>query len=102
MKDLLNLDGMVGQVEDIKEHIYSYSAILSQIIFAHRIRRGMTQQDLADAANVGLKTIYRAEGGSGNITNDKYEQIFFALGIDLKDFGRIFDEAVAKYQNGLE
>ncbi|MBP1969044.1 transcriptional regulator with XRE-family HTH domain [Virgibacillus natechei] len=39
------------------------SPVYAKVIFARRMGYGYSQQELAKKANIGLKTISRAEGG---------------------------------------
>lgn len=56
-----------------------------RIFFSYRIRGGFTQQQLADEAKVGVKTIHRIEGGSGGITDTTLEKVLRALDVDWED-----------------
>lgn len=49
-----------------------------------REQRGWTQEDLADASDVSLSTIHRAEEGA-NVRLDTLALIAQALGVDVSD-----------------
>lgn len=64
----------------------------SKIVFSVRIKKGLTQKQLASLANVSVKTIHRLESGSGGITDDTYSKVFEALDLTLKDVADFFRE----------
>ena len=51
-----------------------------------RKARGMTQAELAEAAELEVETISRLEGGTRGATVDSVNRIAQALGIGLKEF----------------
>lgn len=86
MKDLLNLDPTIEEMPDVKDTFYGMGAVFGKVIFSHRVSKGYTQQELAKRANVGVKTIHRAEGGTSNIGIETYESIFKALDIAPEEY----------------
>ena len=53
------------------------------IIAARRAHLSLSQQDLADMANVTAKTIYGIEQNTGNPTLKTLEKILSVLGLEL-------------------
>lgn len=70
---------------DMEARFYSIGAIFGKIILAHRIRKGLTQTELAEQAGFSPKTIHRVEGGNNNITMDTYTTLFNLLDVDLNE-----------------
>lgn len=91
---------LVKKSPQVEFNIFGYSALLGKIVFAHRIRAGLTQVQLAQLAGVGDKTIHRIEGGSSNVTNKSYESVFAVLKITSKELAEAFAEDAAKKANG--
>ena len=60
-------------------------ANLSRLVFALRIRNGMTQSELADKLNVEATVISRIEGSDKSVTIGMYEETFLALGMTYED-----------------
>lgn len=48
-----------------------------------RTRRGMTQQELADKASVGLNFVYQLEKNKQTVQLDKTNQVLRTLGYEL-------------------
>lgn len=74
---------------DLYDTFYSTAALYGKIIFARRMELGLTQKEIAESANVSLKTFSRAEGGSGNIGTATYDSIFKALGLTIADVAKL-------------
>lgn len=70
---------------DLKETLDGLSPVYAKIIFSRRIALGYSQRELADIANVGQKTISRAEGGFDNLSIETYNKIFHALKLSVRD-----------------
>lgn len=70
---------------DLKESLEGLSPVYAKIIFARRMQYGYSQQELAKKANIGLKTISRAEGGFDNLSTETYDKIFHALDLNVRD-----------------
>jgi transcriptional regulator with XRE-family HTH domain len=66
-------------MEDIK-------ALLGRRIRYLRNRRGMTQEELGDKANVNYKYLGAVERGERNPSTDNLARIAKALGLQLHDF----------------
>ncbi|SFA57081.1 Helix-turn-helix [Parageobacillus thermantarcticus] len=96
MRNLLDTSKIVETHPDLHEQFYGLGAILAQIIFRKRMEKNMTQQELAQKAGVGVKTISRVEGGSGNIEIKTYEKLFQALGLSNTEIGHIIVEIEEK------
>lgn len=86
MKNLLNLDHTIEEIPGVKDTFDGMGAMFGKVIFSHRVNKGYTQQELAKKANVGVKTIHRAEGGTSNIGIETYETIFKALSIKPEEY----------------
>ena len=59
----------------------------THIIIAIKERRedlGITQEHLAEVANVGLRTLKAIESGKGNPTLDTLQKLADVLGLELK------------------
>lgn len=74
----------------------------ADIVFSYRIRQKLTQQQLADKSDVGVKTIHRIEGGSGGVTINTLEKVLGALGIYYQDaLDYLNEQQKKKAQNDL-
>lgn len=99
MADLVKLtNDLIKKSPQLDVDAFWYSALMGKIVFAYRMRAGLTQSELADLANVGVKTIYRIEGGSGSNTNS-LESVFNVLKITRKELGEAVMEDAAKKIN---
>jgi len=99
MTDVLKwMDEMIEEHEVLKPSGNVISQSFSVLIFAFRLKAKLTQQELADNAGVTVKTIHRAEGGSGGITDKTYQKIFDALAITPEDMA----DALSKKSNAGE
>lgn len=70
---------------DLKESLDGLSPVYAKIIFYRRMACGYSQKELANLADIGLKTISRAEGGFDNLSTETYDKIFQALNLSIKD-----------------
>ena len=50
--------------------------LLGKLIFSHRIRNGVTQQQLSVKFDIPLDTIHKVERGQERLSGDTYEEIF--------------------------
>lgn len=64
----------------------NFSEELGRIIFAYRMKRGLTQSELATKAEVDPTVIYRIEGGS-NCSNEDFQKVVTALALTNKMIG---------------
>ncbi|GGP15565.1 helix-turn-helix transcriptional regulator [Oceanobacillus neutriphilus] len=89
-KDLLDMTTSLLKEghPDLKESLEGLSPIYAKIIFARRMQYGYTQEELANKANIGLKTISRAEGGFDNLSTVTYDKIFRSLDLSVKDIAQ--------------
>lgn len=78
-RNLLDKSGLLKKHPDLHDLFYSTAAINGKVIFTRRMEKGFTQSELAKKADVSLKTISKAEGGSGNLGIETYDKIFGAL-----------------------
>ena len=93
MADLVKLSAeLVSKSPQLDFDVLGFSAALGKIVFAYRIREGLTQSQLAELAELGLKTIHRIEGGSSGITSTTYEKVFDVLKITLNELAEAFTE----------
>lgn len=88
MRDFNELDNeliskmpQIAPIEPNSED-YTMSEGFADIVFSYRVRKGLTQQQLADMADVTPKTIHRIEGGNGGIKDKTYENVLKALNVD--------------------
>jgi y4mF family transcriptional regulator len=63
---------------------------IGTFIRKERQRRGLTQQQLADKANVGLNFVYQLEKNKQTVQLDKANQVLRSLGYEIGAF-RCFD-----------
>ncbi|TDQ39259.1 helix-turn-helix transcriptional regulator [Aureibacillus halotolerans] len=69
----------------------SMALVFGKLVFAKRIRENLSQVELAKRAGVGVKTIYRIEGGNDGITTKIYDKVFLVLGINFEDVAQFED-----------
>ena len=86
MKDFdeLNVE-LESAMPDLANNTDTMAESFSDIAFSYRVRQGLTQQQLADKAEVDVNTIHRIEGDSGSITDITYKKVFKALDLNWKD-----------------
>lgn len=65
-----------------KYNIMSMS--IQEVMKEHRKKLGITQQDLAEMAEVGISTIKQIESGKGNPSLGTVEKIMEVLGMEIK------------------
>lgn len=70
---------------DLKETLDGLSPVYAKIIFSRRIALGYSQKELARIADVGQKTLSRAEGGFDNLATETYNKIFQALRLSVRE-----------------
>lgn len=75
---------------ELHEKYFGISGVHARLVFGTRMEQGYTQQQLADLAGVGVKTIHRIEGGSGGITDTTLEKVFAALAVSYDDIAEAF------------
>lgn len=86
MKNFNELDAeLVSKMPNLKPTVDTMSQGFADIVFSYRVRNGLTQQQLAKKAKVGVKTIHRIEGGSGGITDTTYEKVLGALNVNWQE-----------------
>ena len=56
---------------------------ISDFVRQERIRRNLTQQQLADLADVGLNFVYQLEKNKQTVQLDKANQVLAALGYEV-------------------
>jgi len=97
MKDLLKLGNeLVEEIPALQPVFNGVGPALGELIFASRVEKGLTQAKLADLAGVSQKTVHRAEGGGGGVTDHTYDKIFSALDISNDDIGDAFKKKSTK------
>lgn len=64
------------------------------LIRHHRDRAGLTQADLAEKAGIASETVSRIERGSLAPSFETLADFATALGVDVRDFFEIADQAV--------
>lgn len=57
---------------------------IGTIVQERRNELSLSQQDLAEMANVTIKTIYGIESNKGNPTIDILKKVFNVLGLEIK------------------
>lgn len=102
MKNFNELDAeLVSKMPNLKPTTDTMSQGFADIVFSYRVRNGLTQQQLADKAKVGVKTIHRIEGGSGGITDTTYEKVLHALNVDWQEAVEFLADRKKKAQREL-
>ncbi|AOM84406.1 helix-turn-helix domain-containing protein [Salisediminibacterium beveridgei] len=94
MKDLSRIEDISLEVPELDQQISGLGSVFGEIIFSHRMEKKLTQKELAHKSGLGVKTIYRAEGGSSNIGIVTYETIFKALDIEVSDYADLFHRSL--------
>lgn len=61
-----------------------YSVDIGKIIQERRNELSLKQQDLAEMANVTIKTIYAIENNKGNPTIEVLKKVLDVLGLEIK------------------
>lgn len=97
-KNLLNTSDLIAKHPELEEQLHGLGSIYGKIIFANRLEQGLTQKELADKANLGQKTITRAEGGSENLGTITYNAIFRALGLSTAAVAELMYQMTRKQQ----
>lgn len=89
MSDLIKLGHKILSEKhpDLEARFHQLDYLLGELVFAHRMNNGLTQDELADLCNVSLKTIHQVEGGMSNITIATYMRLFDKLEISVQDVG---------------
>lgn len=77
---------------ELKETLEGLAPFYAKIIFVNRIKRGLSQQELAIKANVELITITRAEGGFDKLSSETYNKIFRSLNLRSIDIEKAIAE----------
>lgn len=80
-KNLLNTGNLISKHPEVEDQLHGLGAVYGKIIFAARMEQGLTQKVLAEKAQVGVKTITRAEGGFENLGIVTYNNLFRALNL---------------------
>ncbi|AKG04469.1 transcriptional regulator [Salimicrobium jeotgali] len=93
MKDLTRTDDIFKELPETEEFFHGIGAILGRAVFAARMEASLTQEELAEKAGVDLKTVTRAEGGSGVLEVRMFDKLFRALGISSREYAALFVEA---------
>jgi len=97
MKDFNELQKeLINKIPSLNPTGDSTSKGFADIVFSYRIRQHLTQRQLADKSEVGVKTIHRIEGGSGGVTINTLEKVLNALGIDYKEALDYLKEATSE------
>jgi HTH-type transcriptional regulator/antitoxin HipB len=74
---------------------------LSDILFFHRKRSGLTQQELAELAGVGKNMVYQLESGKESVRLENVFKVLRVLNIEL-DFQSPLREAFLKEYSDAE
>ncbi|MEK5071767.1 helix-turn-helix domain-containing protein [Sporosarcina sp. FSL K6-1508] len=88
-RNLLDNSRLIETHPDLHDAFYGIAALYGKIVFAQRMKLGLTQKELAAKANVSIKTIARAEGGTGNLGTENYDSIFGALELNMSDVAKL-------------
>jgi len=80
-RNLLDKSKILSVHPHLYDSFYGELALLRKLIFAKRMEKGWTQQELASKAKVELETIARIEGGV-ELEKELYDKIFSELSLD--------------------
>ena len=61
------------------------SSGFGKLVFMHRVRQKMSQEELAQQANLPHHVISKIEGGGGGLTDEVYARVFQVLDVNLFD-----------------
>jgi transcriptional regulator with XRE-family HTH domain len=94
MAELVKLTNeLINKSPQLDVDAFWYSDLMGKIVFAYRIRAGLTQYELADLAGIDVKIIHRIEGGSDkDVTTRIFDKVFNILNITSKELGIHFSE----------
>lgn len=91
MADLISLGNkLINDIPELKPTFFCIPSVLGELTFAARMERGITQKQLAEIADIGVKTVHRIEGGSGGVTDTTYGKVFAALEVSNDDIAEAF------------
>ncbi len=65
---------------------------MGEIVYILRVKSQLTQEDLAQKANVCAQTVKRLEGGKGKVSDITCRAIFQALGVNITLLTKLLDE----------
>lgn len=88
------------QHTDFEERFNDIDYLLGKHILTQMIKKGLTQQQLADICEVPLKTIHRVQGGNKETSVETYKTILKKLGspnVDKFDLSDTFSEKCSLY-----
>lgn len=80
-RNLLDKSKILSVHPHLYDSFYGELALLRKLIFAKRMEKGWTQQELASKAKVELETIARIESGV-ELEKELYDKIFSELSLD--------------------
>lgn len=63
--------------------------VLGQILKRERLKRKLSQEEIADKLNTDKQYISNVENGRKNITIEQLELILIAIGVDFKEILKI-------------
>lgn len=86
------------QIPEVRDYLDSYSVAIGNIVFARRMKLGLTQQELAQRAETKQSKISEIESGTANVTMEIMNRVFKALGLQRLD-PFFYDEQAAAYAN---
>lgn len=86
---------------ELQGKFFGILGIHATLVFANRVKEGLTQQQLADKANVDVTTIHKIEGGHNSVPMTDLEKIFVILGIvpeDIRDATKDLEELLKEIE----
>lgn len=103
MTDLIKLTHQLNaQVPGGKEKMFSLENLMGELIFGYRMRRGITQEELAQRAGIDKKSVYRVEGGHSRISSETYNKLLRALDVTLETANAAKNELEKEKQHILD
>ena len=84
-------DDFVRENPWAQDMFWGISNKLGILVFALRVRKGITQEELAELAGVDDKVIHRAEGGSSDLTVKMYENLLMVLGLSREELNDLIE-----------
>ncbi|WKB36336.1 helix-turn-helix transcriptional regulator [Terrilactibacillus sp. S3-3] len=103
MSDLIKLTHQLNaQIPGGREEMFSLENLMGELIFGYRMRRGLSQEELAKRAGVDKKSVYRVEGGHSRISSETYNKLLKALDVTLETVDAAKEQLEEEKQHYLQ
>jgi ribosome-binding protein aMBF1 (putative translation factor) len=70
-------------VPEVAEYLDSFAVHIGNLVLSHRLKKGLSQMELAALLGIAVENLYEIESGFGNVTLNIVEKVYKALDIDL-------------------